>query len=424
MELQEIEVKKIEKAILIALKGFGAPDEVVEEYLNELELLAKTAGAETVMRITQDKSRFDNAYYVGKGKVEEIKQLAELNDVDLIIFDDDLTPTQVRNLEKMIEKKILDRSGLILDIFAQHARTNEAKTQVELAQLEYLLPRLTRAWTHLSKQYGGIGTKGPGETQIETDRRIIRTRIAKLKEKLEKIEKQQTTKSLKRQNLVSASLVGYTNAGKSTLINLLTDADVLAEDKLFATLDSTTRSLDLAKNKKLIVSDTVGFIRKLPAHLVASFKSTLNVVREADIILHVIDLSHPFFEEHIKVVQDTLKDLGCETKPTLLIFNKADKIKDKHIIDYVKAKYSNSIIISAARGINIQNLNKKLIEFYDNNFVSRTIKVSTYQSKFIAVIYSLADVIDIKYEENFALINYKTTVENNNKINKILYEDK
>lgn len=424
MELQEIEVKKIEKAILIALKGFGAPDEVVEEYLNELELLAKTAGAETVMRITQDKSRFDNAYYVGKGKVEEIKQLAELNDVDLIIFDDDLTPTQVRNLEKMIEKKILDRSGLILDIFAQHARTNEAKTQVELAQLEYLLPRLTRAWTHLSKQYGGIGTKGPGETQIETDRRIIRTRIAKLKEKLEKIEKQQTTKSLKRQNLVSASLVGYTNAGKSTLINLLTDAEVLAEDKLFATLDSTTRSLDLAKNKKLIVSDTVGFIRKLPAHLVASFKSTLNVVREADIILHVIDLSHPFFEEHIKVVQDTLKDLGCGTKPTLLIFNKADKIKDKHIIDYVKAKYSNSIIISAARGINIQNLNKKLIEFYDNNFVSRTIKVSTYQSKFISVIYSLADVIDIKYEENFALINYKTTVENNNKINKILYEDK
>lgn len=424
MELQEIEVKKIEKAILIALKGFGAPDEVVEEYLNELELLAETAGAETVMRITQDKSRFDNAYYVGKGKVEEIKQLAELNDVDLIIFDDDLTPTQVRNLEKMIEKKILDRSGLILDIFAQHARTNEAKTQVELAQLEYLLPRLTRAWTHLSKQYGGIGTKGPGETQIETDRRIIRTRIAKLKEKLEKIEKQQTTKSLKRQNLVSASLVGYTNAGKSTLINLLTDADVLAEDKLFATLDSTTRSLDLAKNKKLIVSDTVGFIRKLPAHLVASFKSTLNVVREADIILHVIDLSHPFFEEHIKVVQDTLKDLGCETKPTLLIFNKADKIKDKHILDYVKAKYSNSIIISAARGINIQNLNKKLIEFYDNNFVTKTIKVSTYQSKFISVIYSLADVIDIKYEENFALINYKTTVENNNKINKILYEDK
>ena len=218
--------------------------------------------------------------------------------------------------------------------------------------------------------------------------------------------------------------MGYTNAGKSTLINLLTDADVLAEDKLFATLDSTTRSLDLAKNKKLIVSDTVGFIRKLPAHLVASFKSTLNVVREADIILHVIDISHPFFEEHIKVVQDTLKDLGCETKPTLLIFNKADKIKDKHIIDYVKAKYSNSIIISAARGINIQNLNKKLIEFYDNNFVSRTIKVSTYQSKFISVIYSLADVIDIKYEENFALINYKTTVENNNKINKILYEDK
>ena len=424
MELQEIEVNKIERAILIALKGFGAPDEVVEEYLNELELLAKTAGAETIMRVTQDKSRYDTAYYIGKGKAEEIKQLAELNNIDIIIFDDDLTPTQVRNLEKMIDKKILDRSGLILDIFAKHARTNEAKTQVELAQLEYLLPRLTRAWTHLSKQYGGIGTKGPGETQIETDRRIIRTRIAKLKEKLEKIERQQTTKSLKRQNLVAASLVGYTNAGKSTLINLLSYADVLAEDKLFATLDSTTRSLDLAKNKKLIISDTVGFIRKLPAHLVASFNSTLNVVREADIILHVVDISHPFFEDHILVVQDTLKDLGCESKPTLLIFNKADNIKDKHIIDYVKAKYSESIIISAARGINIQNLNKKLVEFYDNNFVTQTIKVSTYQSKFISVIYSLADVIDIKYEENFALINYRTTVENNNKINKILYENK
>ncbi|HPN36916.1 MAG TPA: GTPase HflX [Melioribacteraceae bacterium] len=424
MELQEIEVNKIERAILVALKGFGAPDEVVDEYLNELELLAKTAGAETIIRITQDKSRFDTAYYVGKGKAEEIKQLVELNDIDIIIFDDDLTPTQVRNLEKMIEKKIIDRSGLILDIFAKHARTNEAKTQVELAQLEYMLPRLTRAWTHLSKQYGGIGTKGPGETQIETDRRIIRTRIAKLKEKLEKIERQQNTKSLKRQNLVAASLVGYTNAGKSTLINLLTDADVLAEDKLFATLDSTTRSLDLAKNKKLVISDTVGFIRKLPAHLVASFNSTLNVVREADIILHVVDISHPFFEDHIKVVQETLNDLGCESKPTLIIFNKADLINDKHVIDFVKAKYHDSIIISASRGINIQNLNKKLIEFYDNNFINQTIKVSTYQSKIISIIYSLADVIDIKYEENFALIKYRTTVENNNKINKILYENK
>jgi len=424
MELQEIEVNKIERAILIALKGSNTSDETVNEYLNELELLAKTAGAETILRVTQDKSRFDTAFYIGKGKAEEIKQLSELNDIDLIIFDDDLSPTQVRNLEKLIEKKILDRSGLILDIFAKHARTNEAKTQVELAQLEYLLPRLTRAWTHLSKQYGGIGTKGPGETQIETDRRIIRTRIAKLKEKLEKIERQQVTKSLKRQNLVTASLVGYTNAGKSTLLNLLTNADVLAENKLFATLDSTTRSLELTKNKKLIISDTVGFIRKLPPHLVASFNSTLNVVRDADIILHVVDISHPFYEEHISVVQNTLKDLGCESKPTLYVFNKADMIKDKHVIDYVKAKYSDSVIISAARGINIQNLLKKLVEFYDNNFVTATIKVSTYQSKFISVIYSLGDVIDIKYDDNFAIIKYRTTIENNNKLNKILYENK
>ncbi len=424
MELKEVEINKKEKAILIALKGGHVSDEVIDEYLNELELLAETAGAETILRVTQEKKSIDVAYFVGKGKAEEVKQLIELNDIDIVIFDDDLTPTQVRNLEKLFEKKVIDRSGLILDIFAKHARTNEAKTQVELAQLEYMLPRLTRAWTHLSKQYGGIGTKGPGETQIETDRRIIRTRIAKLKEKLEKIEKQQITKSIKRQNLVTASLVGYTNAGKSTLLNLLTKSDVLAEDKLFATLDSTTRSLELSKNKKLIISDTVGFIRKLPPNLVASFNSTLNVVRDADIILHIVDISHPFFEDHIKVVQETLSNLGCDTKPTLMIFNKADKLKDNHILEYVNAKYKDLVIISAARGININDLQKKLIEFYDNNFITKSIKVSTDQSKIISIIYQLAEVIKVDYDENFAIIDFKTTIDKFNKLNKILYENR
>ncbi len=423
MELQIIEQKKIERAILVALTGLSVDDLRVEEYLNELELLAKTAGAETVLRVTQDRSKVDTAFYIGKGKAEEIKQLVELNDIDLIIFDDDLSPTQVRNLEKLIDKKIMDRSGLILDIFAQHARTNEAKTQVELAQLEYLLPRLTRAWTHLSKQYGGIGTKGPGETQIETDRRIIRTRISKLKEKLKKIEQQQATKSLKRQDVVSASLVGYTNAGKSTLLNLLTNAEVLAEDKLFATLDSTTRSLELKKNKKLLLSDTVGFIRKLPPHLVASFKSTLNVVREADMILHVIDVTHPYFEDHIKVVENTLTELKSEHKPTLYIFNKVDALNDKHIIEYIKAKYTNSILISAKRGINITALNDMLVKFYDDNFIYKEIKISSYNSKLISLIYSLAEVTSIKYEEDFAYITFKTSKDNYNKINKLIYEN-
>ena len=293
----EVPTKTNEKAILAALDTKQTSREIVEEHLSELEELALTAGAETVMKLIQDRFSMDSAYYIGKGKAEELTYLVEQNDIDLVIFDDDLTPVQVRNLEKLIEKKIIDRSGLILDIFASRAKTNEAKTQVELAQLQYMLPRLTRAWTHLSKQYGGIGTKGPGETQIETDRRIIRNRISHLKEKLKKIEKQRKTQSQQRNEFIRITLVGYTNVGKSTMFNLLTNADVFAENKLFATLDSTTRMLDIGNKEKLLISDTVGFIRKLPPNLVASFKSTLNEVRDADIILHIIDLTHPYFED-------------------------------------------------------------------------------------------------------------------------------
>ncbi len=420
-----IELKPIpkERAILIALSTGEFTKDQIEEHLDELELLTDTAGAETVFKVLQEKLKPDPAYFIGKGKAEEIAQLIELNNIQLVIFDDDLNPTQVRNLEKLFERKILDRSGLILDIFASHAKTREAKTQIELAQLQYLLPRLTRAWTHLSKQYGGIGTKGPGETQIETDRRIIRTRISKLKENLKKIESQQLTKSSGRKDFITATLVGYTNAGKSTLMNRLTNSDLLAEDKLFATLDSTTRALSLAKGKNILLSDTVGFIRKLPHNLVASFKSTLNVVKDADIILHVIDISNEYFDEHIKVVNDTLEELNAQKKTQIKVFNKVDNLKDKSKIDYVIHNYPESIIISAERGININNLKNLLLNIYEKYFVEDEVIIPHEKSKIISMIYELSDVLHIRYHDETTLIKYRTSVVNNGSIKKILIEE-
>jgi GTP-binding protein HflX len=421
-----IELPKIERedAILVGLATREVSKEKVQEHLDELEMLADTAGANTIFKIMQDKSKPDSAFYIGKGKAEEIAELAELNKINLIIFDDDLTATQVRNLEKMFEKKIIDRSGLILDIFASHARTREAKVQVELAQLQYTLPRLTRAWTHLSKQYGGIGTKGPGETQIETDRRIIRDRIAKLKDKLDKIESQQRTKSSGREDFIKASMVGYTNAGKSTLINLLTGAGVLAENKLFATLDSTTRSFEIEQDKKILISDTVGFIRKLPHHLVASFKSTLNVVRDADLILHVIDVSHPSFEDHIDVVDDTMKELGADKKTQIRIFNKVDLITDKTKMDYVLNKFDNAILISAQKGINITKLRDKLLKIYEENFIEHVVKLKNHHSKLVSQIHSLAEVVDVKYEDDVIIMKFRANKPTVNKISNLINEVK
>ncbi len=416
----DLQKKEKERAILITISSGEYSKDQVEEHLDELELLADTAGAETVFKIMQDRHRPDPAFFIGKGKAEEIAQLIELNDIRLVIFDDDLNPTQVRNLEKVFERKVLDRSGLILDIFASHAKTREAKTQVELAQLQYMLPRLTRAWTHLSKQYGGIGTKGPGETQIETDRRIIRTRISKLKEDLEKIGAQQKTKSSGRKDFVTATLVGYTNAGKSTLINRLTNAGVLAEDKLFATLDSTTRAFEIEKGKKILISDTVGFIRKLPHHLVASFKSTLNVVRDADIILHIIDVSHDYFEDHIKVVDDTLKDLDSSQKVQLKVFNKIDALKDRNKLDLITHRFPDCIFISAERGIGITKLSEMLLDIYEKNYVEHNLKLSHSASKTISKIYELAEVLDINYEDSFVLIKYRASSANHSLIHKII----
>jgi len=417
----EITQKTTERAMLVALDTKEFSKEVVEEHLAELEELADTAGAETVFKIIQSKARMDSAYYIGKGKAEELAQLVELNDIDIVIFDDDLSPVQVRNLENLFKRKVIDRSGLILDIFASRAKTKEAKTQVELAQLQYLLPRLTRAWTHLSKQYGGIGTKGPGETQIETDRRIIRTRISHLKDKLTQIESQRNTQSSGRKNTTRIAIAGYTNAGKSTLFNLLTKADVFAEDKLFATLDSTTRVLDTHETEKILITDTVGFIRKLPAQLVASFKSTLSEVRDADIIFHVIDVSHPFYEDHLKVVEDTLKEFGSKDKKVVCIFNKVDLIKDKTKIDFIRNAHKESIKISATRGINISQLKKILNQIVEDNFVEEKITLKLDESKKASQIHSLAEVLKTDYDEEGIKIHYKTSKQNADKIKKIIY---
>ena len=312
-----------EKAILIGLITPDVTPELVEEYLLELDFLARTAGAKTVKQFTQKLPHPDNKTFLGKGKTEEVCEFVEENEIDIIIFDDELSPSQLRNIERIYKCKILDRSNLILDIFASRAQTAKARTQVELAQYQYLLPRLTRMWTHLERQKGGIGMRGPGETQIETDRRIIKDKIALLKKKMVKIDKQGFTQRQRREHLIRVALVDYTNAGKSTLMNSLSKSDIFAENKLFATLDTTVRKV-VIRNLPFLLTDTVGFIRKLPTQLVESFKSTLDEVRESDVLIHLVDISNPNFEDHINVVNSTLSDLVVNDKPTLLVFNKID----------------------------------------------------------------------------------------------------
>lgn len=316
----------MERAVFISVITANNTEEQVTEYLDELQFLAETAGVTEDKRFVQKLDRPNSKTYIGTGKLEEVKSYIIENEIDLVIFDDELSPSQLRNLERELNCRILDRTNLILDIFAQRAKTAYAKTQVELAQYQYLLPRLTRMWTHLERQRGGIGMRGPGESQIETDRRIILDKISRLKEQLKKIDKQMASQRGNRGNMVRISLVGYTNVGKSTLMNLLAKSDVFAENKLFATLDTTVRKV-VIENVPFLLSDTVGFIRKLPHQLVESFKSTLDEVREADILMHVVDISHPNFEEQIKVVKQTLQEIGAGEKPTFMIFNKIDAYK-------------------------------------------------------------------------------------------------
>ena len=318
-----IREERRETAVLVGIITQEQDEAKVNEYLDELAFLADTAGAIPVKRFTQKIDKPNGATFLGTGKIKEVAEFVEQNEVNLVIFDDELTPTQLRNLENMFKARVLDRTNLILDIFAQRAQTAHAKVQVELAQYQYLLPRLTRMWTHLERQRGGIGMRGPGETQIETDRRIILDKISHLKEQLGKIDKQMATQRKNRGQMVRIALVGYTNVGKSTIMNMLSKSEVFAENKLFATLDTTVRKVVIG-NLPFLLSDTVGFIRKLPHNLVESFKSTLDEVREADILLHVVDISHPNFEEQIGVVNRTLQEIGAQNIPTYVVFNKID----------------------------------------------------------------------------------------------------
>ena len=336
-----------ETAVLVGVITRDQTEEMSREYLEELAFLAETAGAEVRALFTQRLDVTHPKTFIGSGKLNEVREFVQKEEIDMVIFDDELTPSQLRNVEREMKCRILDRTNLILDIFAGRAQTAHAKTQVELAQYQYLLPRLTRMWTHLERQRGGIGLRGPGETEIETDRRIIRDKISKLKEQLTKIDKQMMVQRKNRGKMVRVALVGYTNAGKSTLMNLLSKSKVFAEDKLFATLDTTVRKV-VVENLPFLLSDTVGFIRKLPTHLVESFKSTLDEVREADVLIHLVDISHPNYEEQIEVVEETLNELGVADTPTMLVFNKTDAYT------YVK-KDEDDLLPSTKENLSLQD---------------------------------------------------------------------
>ncbi len=383
-------IKKQETAVLIGAQIKGQSVDLINDYLNELEFLAETAGALTIKRFIQKLDSPNPRTFLGKGKIAEIKAFIEENLVDIAIFDDELTPSQLRNLEREMEVRIIDRTNLILDIFAQRAKTAYAKTQVELAQYQYLLPRLTGMWTHLERQRGGIGMRGPGESEIETDRRIIREMIAKLQLDLKQIDKQMATQRKNRGSMVRIALVGYTNVGKSTIMNTLSKSDVFAENKLFATLDTTVRKV-VIENLPFLLSDTVGFIRKLPHQLVESFKSTLDEVREADILLHIVDISHPSFEEQLNIVKQTLHEIKADDKPTILVFNKIDAYtwvekdefdalpveKINFSLDDMKRTWmgksnSPSVFISAKNKTNLDELKDRLYQ------VARDLHVKRY----------------------------------------------
>jgi len=382
--LQRVE----ENAVLVGLVSNGHTEAQVQEYLDELEFLALTAGAVTVKRYVQKLPHPDSRTFIGKGKLEEIGQYIEKHEtVNMVIFDDDLSGKQTNNLEETLKVKIIDRSSLILDIFASRAQTAQAKTQVELAQMQYLLPRLRGLWTHLERQRGGIGMRGPGEKEIETDRRIVRDKISLLKEKLEIIDRQNITQRKNRGELIRVALVGYTNVGKSTLMNLLSKSEVFAENKLFATLDTTVRKV-VFENVPFLLSDTVGFIRKLPHHLIESFKSTLDEVRESDLLLHVVDIAHPHHEEQIRTVNRTLSELNALDKPTLLVFNKIDEYRAKNYDPFIdeeaKAEIEeglqgslkhlfghDNIFVSALTRENVEALRNKMIAMVKEQYKVR-----------------------------------------------------
>ena len=402
-------INKKEKALLIGVIYEKLNQLKVEEHLRELDLLAKTAGAKVVGKVTQKLSRINPSYFIGTGKAEQIIKQAEELGVSLIIFDDELSPAQIKNYSNLVKDiKVIDRNALILDIFRQHAKTKEAKTQVELAQLEYMLPRLTRAWTHLERQMGGIGARaGAGETQIEVDRRLIRTRISKLKKELTKIDKERETQSKNRLNEFKVALVGYTNAGKSTLMKTISGADVLIKDQLFATLDTTIRTVKLDNSHRILLSDTVGFVRKLPHHLVASFKSTLKEVVEADLILIMLDASSNEVNDHYNTIIEVLKDLGVERCSSLIILNKIDNENVKKQMAYLKRTFPEAIFISALNKLMIDSLNKKIIDIMDMNFQVVDLHFTYQESKQLALAQEGVDVLERIYNDDHVYLKVK-----------------
>ena len=391
-----------EKALLVGVIQPGTTESQIHEHLDELELLAETAGAKIAGRITQRVSKINPATFIGKGKAEELLNQAKELDVKLIVFDDELSSGQIKNYHKISDSvKVLDRSGLILDIFQKHAKTKEARTQVDLAYMEYLLPRLTRQWTHLERQMGGIGTRaGMGETQIEIDRRLIRTRISKLKKELTRIEKERDTQSYRRQSEFRVSLVGYTNAGKSTLFKALTGSDVYIQDQLFATLDTTVRQLQIDESHQILLSDTVGFIRKLPHNLVASFKSTLKEVLEADLILVMLDISSAQIKDHFQTIENVLKDMGAKEIPQILVLNKVDLISDGNMIEKRQREFPDSVTVSAQQHLRLSELKSRIIAKMDENFQTIDLEFSYDQGKTIAHAQEGVEVLQREYEEN------------------------
>lgn len=412
--------KTKEKCILIGLYQPQQDKWLVKDHLDELASLANTAGAEVIDTVIQERIKPEPAYFIGRGKAEELVIKIEMEEIDLLIFDDELSPAQARNLEKLTQIKVIDRTGLILDIFADHAKSRESKTQVELAQLNYLLPRLTRQWTHLSRQVGGIGTKGPGETQLETDRRLVRTRITVLKKELKIIEKQRETQRKKQKEFHRIALIGYTNAGKSTLMNALTGSDVVVEDKLFATLDTTTRKFDLQTNMNILLSDTVGFIRKLPHDLIASFKSTLAQAGEADILLHVVDLSHPAYMEHIKIVNNLMEELMLEKSQMVMVFNKVDKIRQGDYFANVQQNYPDAIFVSAKKNMRLERLNNKIQSLLKEEYIEKDYELSYDKSHLVSKIRRLGEILNQDYTEKNVSIKVRVKKENEYKLENIL----
>jgi GTP-binding protein HflX len=393
----------LERAVLVSV---ALPDRpwIGTDPLEELEGLATTAGAVIVGRLLQKRHRIIPGTYIGRGKLDELQQQVKAVDADVVIFDNDLSPAQVRNLEKATDVKVIDRSELILDIFATRARSAEARLQVELAQLEYSLPRLRRMWTHLSRYEGGIGMRGPGETQLEEDRRLVDARIRDLKSRLVEVQARKEREVRSRLDEHTVSLVGYTNAGKSTLMNALTGAGVYVEDKLFSTLDTRTRQWRLQDWGRVLLSDTVGFIRELPHHLIASFKATLEEARQARLLLHVVDARNETAEEQIKAVNQVLKELGCGDKPTLLVLNKVDRVTDRSFLDVLQKNHRRSVAVSAATGQGLDGLREAVIEMLTAEFANVEVEVPAGNGRVLAYLAAHAEIYRQEYQDNHVLL--------------------